>query len=308
MKENYRTFTIDETKIDQIKQKFEDNKLFRCIETLDSMVVYAKDRYSVLGQELLNPNLTEEERETIIRKIIVAERKFRHMIDVPDLCVDRSIKNQYSNEQSTLLTTVGILHDIGRIDEIIGQGSKTVFKNKVDHGEIGAQYLEKEGNIQKYIEEELVSKYGDLITKCVKYHGAFSIPDSEFASKLGKSLIHDIRLIDKSSIMNSFLYEDIGTVIGIPKEELAKTNISDTTYNELTTGCSVNRKKEGEEYTPNRHFMSHVGFIYGMDDYSLLKDEWVKKYLDIYKPTEKIDKERKQDIIEHAEEHIRRSK
>ena len=66
------------------------------------------------------------------------------------------------------------------------------------------------------------------------------------------------------------------------KEELGNTCISDVTYDELTTDGKLDRRRKDEEYTPNRHFMSHVSFIYDMNDYSLLVEDWIDKYLNIY--------------------------
>lgn len=305
--EKERTFRINQKDVDNLKQNFEDNHLNECITTLDSLIKFSEEKYKVLGKKLLNPSLSEDERNVLLRKIIVAERKFRHMLDVPKLCVKRANDKSYDKEQAIILTTVGILHDIGRVDEILGQDSKTVFKMKVDHASIGAQYLLKDENvinsddhIYDFVSERLVSKYGYLIQRCVKFHGSLNIPEDKFSTELGKSLIRDIRLIDKSSIMNSFLKEDMSTVIGIPLAELDKTWISDVTYSELTNNQLVNRKQEGEEYTPNRHFMSHVGFIYDMDDYSLLTPNWVTRYLDMYNPVLQKDKNRKEKINEKA--------
>lgn len=221
------------------------------------------------------------------------------MVDVPNLCITRSRDKKYTSDIAIVLTNIGILHDIGRIDEILGQGKNTVFKNKVDHCQIGAQILNTD-KIYDFLREEQVEKHGDLIKKCVRYHGVYRLPEKEFETEAEMQMINDIRLIDKSSIMNSFLIEDIGTVIGISQEELSKTHISDVTYEELTTTGNLDRRKEGEEYTPNRHFMSHVSFIYDMDDYSLLEKNWIEKYLDIYQPLNIEDQQRKKDIEQHA--------
>lgn len=297
-------FNIDYKSVDNLKQKLEDNNLQSCISVLDRFIDYSKQKYKVLDDKLLDKNLPKEDKADIIRKIAVAERKFRHMISVPDLCVTRAIDKKYSINEAMILTNIGILHDIGRIDEIIGQDKNTVFKNKVDHCQIGDCILSTE-QIYDFLSEEIVKKYGDLIRKCVKYHGVFKLPEDQFKTQFEKLMISDIRLVDKSSIMNSFLIEDIETVIGISKEELAKTHVSDATYEELTTTGYLDRRKEGEEYTPNRHFMSHVSFIYDMNDYSLLTEGWVEKYLSIYNPMNDIDKKRKIKIKEHAQKHMK---
>lgn len=278
--------------------------------TLDALIKYAKDKFNSLTIELNNPTLTFDEKKMILKKMIIAERKFRHMLDVPMLCLKRSEMENYDRETSLLLIIIGMLHDIGRIDEILNQDVKNTFKCKVDHSLIGAKVLVKDDNIHdddhiyEFVSKSLVKDYWQLIRNCVQYHGALNIPNDLFVTKLEKNLINDIRLIDKSSIMNSFLYEDISTVIGIPTSELAKTHISDATYWELTHERQVDRKKANEEYTPNRHFMSHVGFVYDMDDYRLLNDDWVSKYLNLYKPIYDVDQTKKEQIEKSANKRL----
>lgn len=313
---NIRKFTVDWQSIDNLKEQFCSRGLEDCIYTLDSLVKYAEMRYGKLSDEysiITNPNLTDSDIKDYERKIATAERKFKYMIDVPNLCLQRSTNNNYANKKTKLLTTVGILHDIGRIDEIISQNKDSVFKLKVDHASIGADYLfggdalTKSDRIYDFVNEELADRYGDLIENCIRYHGSYKVPMEYFQSKLGKALIKDIRLIDKISIMNSFLVEDMSTVIGISLEELAELHISDGTYCELMTVGTIDRKKEGEPYTPIRHFLSHVGFIYDMDDYTLLDDRWVDRYMDMYNPKAKIDQLRKDEIVKSTKQYIRRN-
>lgn len=300
-----KKFEINSQSVNQLKKLLDEYKLNECNFTLDALIRYAESRLNVLTIKLTNPNLTPEEKNAILRKILVAERKFRHMLDVPMLCIKRIETQKYPHEQAILLTIIGILHDIGRIDEIISQTEKTTFKLKVDHSLIGANFLvsndriSDDDHIYEFVTKSLISEYWEVIKNCVRYHSSLVVPEDTFSTELEKSLIHDIRLIDKSSIMNSFLYEDIQSVIGITPIELAQTHITDATFEELINEQPVNRKKPGEEYTPNRHFMSHVGFIYDMDDYSMLTDNWVSKYLKIYMPTEEKDQLRK-DIIERC--------
>ncbi len=149
-KNNIKCFTVDEQSIDKLKEQFHSNGLDECIYTLDSLVSYAKMRYGVFGEILTNSNLSADDKKDCERKVATAERKFRYMIDVPELCLKRAVNHKYSNERATLLTTVGILHDIGRIDEIISQNKDSVFKLKVDHAQLGVDYLFSGENQKKY--------------------------------------------------------------------------------------------------------------------------------------------------------------
>lgn len=306
-----RKFNINEKSVDTLKKSLYYHNLKDCILTLEQLINYTQTKIKDLFTQL-NKNISLEEKNDILRKIAIAERKFRHMLDVPMLCLKRIDINNYKNDKAILLTIIGILHDIGRIDEIISQDKNSVFKGKVDHAAIGATYLVKDDNltiydnIHKFVPLTIAAEYWQIIKNCVLYHGSLNIPEEIFKTDLEKSLIHDIRLIDKSSIMNSFLYEDIESVIGISKEQLSHTNISDVTFEELTNEKQVDRKKQGELYTPNRQFMSHVGFIYDMDDYSMLTDDWVTKYLDIYMPIDSQDQLKKELIHKCAVKRISR--
>lgn len=304
-------FNINEKNVDTLKKSLYYHDLKECIITLDQLIKYTQNKMQNLYFQL-NSDISQEEKQDILRKISIAERKFRHMLDVPMLCLKRIDLNNYKNDKALLLTIIGILHDIGRIDEIISQDKNSVFKGKVDHSSIGANYLVNGDsltiydNIHNFVPLSIAVEYWEIIKNCVLYHGSLNVPTDKFTTNLEKTLINDIRLIDKSSIMNSFIHEDIESVIGINKKQLAETHISDATYDELTSNMPVNRKKEGEIYTPNRHFMSHVGFIYDMEDYSMLEDDWLIKYLNIYNPTTEEDEIRKFIIQEMGMERIKK--
>lgn len=112
-------FDVNQKDVEDLKRRLEENKLKPCIEVFNRLIGYSKEKYQVLYEQLSQPNLMKEQQEEINRKITVAERKFNHMIDAPNLCITRSIAKKYDNNTATVLIIAGILHDIGRIDEIL---------------------------------------------------------------------------------------------------------------------------------------------------------------------------------------------
>ncbi len=304
-----KQFIIDKEYLERLRNLINEKKYDEVELALNKLIKYTIEKYSVLTIMYQNAK-TEEERLSIDKKIRTANRKFKHMLDVPALCIKRAENKEYDREKSILLTLIGILHDIGRIDEIIGLSDKEVFKGKMDHSSIGAHYLiagdeiTPKDHINDFLDKDIIKKYGYFIRDCVQNHSSLVVPESIIKTDFDRDIVKDIRLIDKSSIMNSFLYEDMSTVIGITLDELAKTHIGDATFEELTSCKSINRKKEGVIYDANRHFMSHVGFIYDMDDFSLLTPNWLELYLNMYYPDNQNDIKRKKLILDTANDYM----
>jgi hypothetical protein len=75
------------------------------------------------------------------------------------------------DEDIKLARLIGLLLDIGRFPQ--WEKYKTFKdKNSVDHAEVGADYLFKEGHIRDYIED---SKYDNIIEKAIRNHNKFEI-------------------------------------------------------------------------------------------------------------------------------------
>ena len=185
-----KEFNINENDVNILKKSFYYHNLKECIMTLNQLITYTKTKMQPLIKQL-ESNIPQEQKDEILRKIIVAERKFRHMLDVTTLCLKRIDIKNYKNDKALLLTIIGILHDIGRIDEIISQNKDSVFKLKVNHAEIGANYLVHGNNLNIYdnilnfVPLSIAAEYWQIIKNCILYHGSLNVPEEVFKTDLG---------------------------------------------------------------------------------------------------------------------------
>ena len=132
------------------------------------------------------------------------ERKEKHSLRV----VERSTmiaKYLNLNEEDTLLAElIGLLHDIGRFEQVRRFNTFSDQKSGVNHGELGAEILFKNGMIRKFVEED---KYDEIIRKAIINHNRTHIePDLNERELLFANIIRDA---DKADIMYIIATDDI---------------------------------------------------------------------------------------------------
>lgn len=299
-----------------LKSSFATNNLSSCSETLDSLILYLQSELNTLDlQQSKNPS--PQELSEIERKLITFERKFRHILDVPDICLKIGNMRGFDSEKQMLLTIAAILHDIGRGAEIIGESRETVFtlNTKIRHTEFGAKFLvdgdklTENDRLLKFVDLEIAKNYWQLIRNCVSYHGDLWVPDKVFSpsDRFSRDIIETLMDADKISGLNGFIDPevDFSTVVQKSSAELSKEHISDLTYHELTHSKPIDRS--AEEYTRLRQYFSHVGWIYAVyhpESFSLLDPDFVDKYFEYYQPQAREDQRREAKIKELAIERI----
>lgn len=132
------------------------------------------------------------------------ERKEKHSLRV----VERStmIANYLNlNEEDRLLAElIGLLHDIGRFEQVRRYNTFSDQKSGVNHGELGAEILFKDGMIRKFVEED---KYDEIIRKAIINHNRTHIEaDLNERELLFANIIRDA---DKADIMYIIATDDI---------------------------------------------------------------------------------------------------
>jgi len=98
--------------------------------------------------------------------------KYNHSFAVMDLMAELGFRLDLTKEQIELARVIGLLHDIGRFNQL--KNTNSFDDNVLDHGEEGVKYLFDEGHIRDFIDD---SKYDEIIKKAIKYHNYLSIPD-----------------------------------------------------------------------------------------------------------------------------------
>ena len=132
------------------------------------------------------------------------ERKEKHSLRV----VERStmIANYLKlNEEDRLLAElIGLLHDIGRFEQVKRANTFSDVKSGINHGELGAEILFKEGLIRRFVEEDT---YDEIIRKAIVNHNRTYIEPGLSEREL--LFAHIIRDADKADIMYIIATDDI---------------------------------------------------------------------------------------------------
>lgn len=200
------------------------------------------------------------------------KRKIDHSLRVMQISKQIAESLNLSQEEINISTLIGLLHDIGRFEQMRIYNTFNDRKS-IDHGNLGAEILEKNNYIRKYIEE---NKYDEIIFIAIRNHNKFQIEDGLSEKEILFSKI--IRDADKLDI----LYQ--GTCISwansieeVEKEKIIKENIRPFEEKRL-----VNRDKDLLQTTNQiNHLLTILGFTFDINfdiSYKILKE---KDYMNI---------------------------
>lgn len=117
--------------------------------------------------------------------------KYHHSYAVSDLMVELAFRLELTKEQMELAKIIGLLHDIGRFEQLRKFGS---FSDKnVDHADESCNYLFKDGHIRDFVEDD---QYDSIIEKAIRYHNKFQVPELNEEELLFTKMIRDMDKVD----------------------------------------------------------------------------------------------------------------
>lgn len=125
--------------------------------------------------------------------------KYKHSLRVRKIC-DILAKCLNLNEEDTyIITTIGLLHDIGRFEQI--KLTDNYDDKEFDHAAYGAMILFKENLISMF---NVDPKYYEIIEFSIRNHNKHKIEETHDQRKLFFAKL--IRDADKIDIMDSYTY------------------------------------------------------------------------------------------------------
>ncbi|SDH30204.1 HDIG domain-containing protein [Pseudobutyrivibrio sp. 49] len=141
-----------------------------------------------------------------------------------------------SEEDVELAWLIGMLHDIGRFEQIKRYQTFSDAQS-VDHAEFGADLLFKEpGLIKDYIETR---EYDNLIETAIREHNKYRISDKlDDRTKMFANIIRDA---DKIDIFRVQVEEPIEGIYGVPFECIKSQPLSDQVLEQVKAHTAVLR-------------------------------------------------------------------
>lgn len=139
------------------------------------------------------------------KKISEISMKYNHSFAVMDLMGELAFRLNLDKEKIEIARVIGLLHDIGRFEQFREFNS---FNDKnIDHAEIGADYLFKDGHIRDFID---TNKYDKIIECAIRNHNKREISsDLSGDELLFTKMIRDMDKIDiykQDAINGSFQF------------------------------------------------------------------------------------------------------
>lgn len=197
--------------------------------------------------------------------------KYIHTFKVADLSEKIAISLNLSAEQIYISYIIGLLHDIGRFDQIKSYNTFNDSKS-IDHAKHGAQILKQNNFLHKFIDN---SKYDQLILDSIYYHNKFQIPEDNKFSDADIMFFKIIRDADKIDIYRIISTTDY--LLNNNKFDLSQ--VSDIIIKKIKEHKLINHK---EKNTRSDDILSSIAFVFDINfkySFEYLKQ---KKYISIY--------------------------
>lgn len=212
--------------------------------------------------------------------------KYYHSYEVEKLMNKLAKELKLSEEETKLAELIGLLHDIGRFEQIKKYGDCSDVKSGVDHADESCIYLFDEGHIRDYIED---NKYDAIIKDAIKYHNKIVI-DKKVKDK-NLFFAKMIRDMDKVDIYR-VLYTEYKTTFN--KNEISK-KVYDSYYNHKLVDNN-DRNTDTDEIFATLAFIYDINF---KESLRILKDS---NYIEEYLKSIKVNKDSQEEFDKFKKE------
>lgn len=185
--------------------------------------------------------------------------KIQHIERTANIAKDLATHLNLDEEDIKLAELIGLLHDIGRFEQI--KIYNTFADNKsINHGEYGVKVLFEDGLIRNFIDTD---KYDEIIKKAVLNHNKDKIENN-----LDERTELHCKIIRDSDKLDIFYILTVGEKkIAWESEDLSNYIISDEIYREFIEDKTINYNNRTN---PADVLVSHFAYVYDFNfKYSL---------------------------------------
>ena len=193
-----------------------------------------------------------EKYDSSVEKI---KLKIDHTLRVSELCEKIALSLNMSKEDIDLAWLTGLLHDIGRFEQVRRYGTFNDAKS-INHGKLGVEILFAEGKIRDFIDDR---SEDELIKKVIGCHNAYTVPSDYSEREITFSNI--LRDADKVDIFKVNIIMSAEDVYGVTKEELENTEITEAVLDSFKKKETVLRSLKK---TAVDHRVGHISLVFGL--------------------------------------------
>ena len=179
--------------------------------------------------------------------------KIEHTYKVAELCEQIAVSEELSNADTDLAWLIGLLHDIGRFEQLRQYGT-FIDAESIDHAELGADILFKQGKIREFVTD---TECDDLIELAVRSHSLYRLPEGLTEREtMFCNIIRDADKVDILRVNVEFAPEDIYNVSSeVLRNEEVTPEVMQSFFEEHATLRSLKK-------TAVDHLAGHISLIY----------------------------------------------
>lgn len=194
-------------------------------------------------------------------------------------------------EDIELAELIGILHDIGRFEQV-RRFHTFSDRDSINHGECGVQVLFEQNLIRDFVED---NQYDEIIRKAILNHNRAGIEEGLSERELLHARL--IKDADKTDIFYTLTFDDIKAVYGA--YDFSDDKISDEVYRNFIEEKRIDyskRKGPADVLVSHFQFLYHFYFSYGLqyvydhgyidefyNRFTFKDEETAKRYENVYK-------------------------
>lgn len=208
------------------------------------------------------------------------ELKIVHTYHVAENAKKIAQELKLNKEDIELAELIGILHDIGRFEEL--KITKELNSVKFDHAGHGSKMLFEEDMIRKFIED---SQYDNIIKKSIENHSRLEIEENLDE----RTLLHSKIIRDADKIDNYRVKKDEKVEAIFPKrvnkiEDMEESKLSDKVYNTILDKKCVDIH---DRVTPLDFWVCILAFTFDLNfdvSYKIVKEnDYINVLIDRFK-------------------------
>ena len=205
-----------------------------------------------------------------------------------------------SEEDCNLAQIIGLLHDIGRFEQLKCYDS--FEPETMNHAAYGVKILFEEGMIRQFIEEDT---WDDVIRTAIAKHSDYELTGiTDERTLLHARLIRDADKLDNCRVK---LEDAMETLLDLSADEVGKYAISPKVREDAFAGkciCSKDRR------TPMDYWVSYVAYFYDLNFQETLdivaEEQYVKRIIGRVPYTNEQTKKTMEELERQLTEYVRR--
>ena len=163
------------------------------------------------------------------------QSKYHHTYQVVELMAELAFRLNLDREKMELAEIIGLLHDIGRFEQIKKFNLLSDNKTHFDHADESCVYLFEEGHIRDFIQD---IQYDSILEKAIRNHNKFEIEEGLTQEELFFSkMIRDMDKVDIYRVL-AVDFEQVFQASEVTEEALKEFQKEKTICNRLVKSDS----------------------------------------------------------------------